>query len=123
MKALKRLAEGRDEWALPWPCVHEFFSVVTHPKIYSPPTPLDLALAQIEAICESPRVVFLAETSGYWEKLSELVRSGRVAGPRIHDARIAALCLFHGVEALWTADRDFDRFPALKRVNPLLGSP
>lgn len=30
---LIRLAEGRDPWAIPWPCVHEFFSIVTHPRI------------------------------------------------------------------------------------------
>jgi predicted nucleic acid-binding protein len=51
--------------------------------------------------------------------LRALVEPGRVAGPKIHDARIAALCLAHGVQALWTADRDFSRFPALQAVNPL----
>jgi predicted nucleic acid-binding protein len=44
---------------------------------------------------------------------------GRVAGPQVHDARVAALCLLHGVQELWTADRDFGRFPGLKVRNPL----
>jgi hypothetical protein len=38
----------------------------------------------------------------------------------VHDARIAALCLTNGVQALWTADRDFGRFPRLRAVNPLI---
>lgn len=37
----------------------------------------------------------------------------------MYDARIAALCLFHGVRVLWSADRDFPRFPELAVVNPL----
>jgi predicted nucleic acid-binding protein len=43
-----------------------------------------------------------------------------MAGPRVHDARIAALCLSHAVRELWTADRDFSAFPALRVRNPLL---
>jgi len=46
------------------------------------------------------------------------VTETKVAGPRIHDARIAAVCLAHGVTELWTADRDFSRFPALRTRNP-----
>jgi predicted nucleic acid-binding protein len=41
-------------------------------------------------------------------------------GPRIHDAHIAALCIQHSVDELWTADRDFSRFSALNTRNPLL---
>ena len=43
-----------------------------------------------------------------------------VSGPAVHDARIAALCLTHGVQALWAADRDLTRFPRLRSVNPLI---
>lgn len=35
---LVRLAEGRAPWAIPWPCIHEFLAIVTHPRIYNPPT-------------------------------------------------------------------------------------
>ena len=43
------LAEGHTPWAIPWSCVHEFLAIVTHPRIYAPPTPLSLALDQVEA--------------------------------------------------------------------------
>jgi uncharacterized protein len=64
---------------------------------------------------------FLAESPRYLEKLRELARAARVKGPRIHDARVAALCLHHGVAELWTADRDFSPFPRLQTRNPLAG--
>ncbi len=117
---LAELAEGRAAWAIPWPCLHEFLAIVTHPKIYSPPSPLEAALAQVEAWMESPSLVLLAETGGYWPGLRATLAAGRVAGPQVHDARIAALCDLHGIEELWTADRDFGRFPVLMVRNPLV---
>lgn len=119
---IRGLAEGRAVWAIPWPCVHEFLAIVTHPRIFSPPTPMAKALAQVDAWLASPSLIPLAETAGHWQRLSELVRSGRVRGPQIHDARIAALCLDHGVRELLTADRDFSRFPGLAARNPLVKS-
>lgn len=119
--ALTSLAEGQARWALPWPCVHEFFSIVTHPRVYSPPTSLDQALIQIDAWLESPSIEPIGEDLGYWGALRRLLAAGKVTGPRVHDARIAALCVQHGVRELWTADRDFGRFPELVVSNPLLG--
>lgn len=116
---LTRLAEGGRTWAIPWPCLHEFLAIVTHPRIYSPPTPLSLALEQVTCWLESPTLAPLAETEGYWKILSETVTHAKIRGPQIHDARIAALCLHHAVTELWTADRDFGRFKALRIRNPL----
>ena len=36
---LESLATGARAWAIPWPCAHEFFAVVTHPRIYKTATP------------------------------------------------------------------------------------
>jgi hypothetical protein len=44
---LAALAESRVAWAIPWPCLHEFLAIVTHPQIYNPPSPLPTALAQV----------------------------------------------------------------------------
>ena len=49
-----------------------------------------------------------------------LIANGQISGPKTHDAKIAALCLGHGVTELWTADRDFSRFPELSCRNPLV---
>jgi toxin-antitoxin system PIN domain toxin len=105
---------------IPWPCVHEFIAVVTHPKIFNPPSPLEDALTTIDQWLAAPLLSVLGELDGYWSVLAEVLRSSRVAGPRVHDARIAALCLQHGVRELWTMDRDFSRFAQLITKNPLL---
>jgi toxin-antitoxin system PIN domain toxin len=119
---LRSLAEGRAPWAIPWPCVHEFLAIVTHPRVYDPPTPIAAALEQVDAWMESPSLFLIGESVEYWASLRTLVESGRIAGPKVHDARIAALCLSHGADALWTADRDFSRFPELRAVNPFTGA-
>lgn len=117
---LKGLAEGKSAWAIPWPCIHEFLAIVTHPRIYKPPTPLAAALRQVDAWLESPSLALLGEADGYWPELRRLLESGRVSGPRVHDARVAAICRFHGVRELWSADRDFSRFPVMTVRNPLV---
>ncbi|PIV21020.1 MAG: VapC toxin family PIN domain ribonuclease [Deltaproteobacteria bacterium CG_4_8_14_3_um_filter_45_9] len=114
------LAEGPAAWAIPWPCIHEFLSIVTHPRIYTPPTPLEKAIDQVEAWLESPNLVLLSESEDYWPQLRSILQTGRVSGPQVHDARVAALCQQHGVSELWTIDRDFNRFPGLTVRNPLV---
>jgi hypothetical protein len=114
------LAEGVASWAIPWPCLHEFLAIVTHPRIYLPPTPLDHALEQVEAWLEAPTLVLLTETAAHWSTLRALLVAGRISGPLIHDGRVAALCRQHGVRELWSADRDFSRFAGLAVVNPLV---
>lgn len=118
--SLSALANGTARWAIPWPCVHEFISVVTHPKIYNPPTPLPIALDTIKIWIDSPMCVMLGEGPNYFPVLSNLSLNGKIAGPMIHDARIAAICLHNGVSELWTSDRDFSRFGALDTRNPLI---
>ena len=120
-QCLEPLAENSEPWAIPWPCFYEFFAIVTHPRIYRPATTIEDALAQIEALKSSPGLVTLSETGDYWPVLRGLLATSGVTGPTVHDARIAALCLHHGVTELWTADRDFSHFPSLKTRNPLLG--
>jgi hypothetical protein len=114
------LAEGSAAWAIPWPCIHEFLSIVTHPRIYAPPTPLEKAIDQVEAWLESPNLVLLSESEDYWPQLRSILQTGRISGPQVHDARVAALCQQHGVSELWTIDRDFNRFPGLTVRNPLV---
>lgn len=118
--AISGLAEGTAPWAIPWPCAHEFLAVVTRQGIYSPPSSLQEAQAQMAAWMESPTLVMLSEGDGYWDTLTAVLRKSRVDGARVHDARIAALCLHHHIKELWTADRDFSRFAVLSTRNPLV---
>jgi toxin-antitoxin system PIN domain toxin len=118
-RCIEDLANARAPWAIPWPCLHEFLAVVTHPRIFMPPSTLDAALEQVTAWLESPSLVLLTEGPSYFSKLSALLTKGRVVGPRVHDARIAAICAEHEVTELLTADRDFSRFPSVTTRNPL----
>ncbi len=119
-RCVDRLASAPDSWALPWPCLHEFLAVATHPRALQTPSTLAEATGQVEAWMESPSLILLSESAQYWSALQPLLTRGRISGPRVHDARIAALCLGHGVHEIWSADRDFERFPELKVINPLL---
>ena len=119
---LKQLAESGFDWAIPWPCIHEFISVVTHPKIYKTPSSNDQVIQQIEIWMESPTLRLLGEGDHYWNKLRTFVCLEKVKGSIIHDARIAAICLESGVTSLWTADRDFSMFPGVRIQNPLNGA-
>ncbi len=116
---VRELAEGAASWALPWPCLHEFLAIVTHERIFSPPTTLPKALKQVAAWLESPTLVVLSESAGYWDVLARVVERAKITGPRVHDGRVAALCIHHGVRELLSADRDFTRFGDLKTRNPL----
>jgi hypothetical protein len=116
------LAEGSSNWAIPWPCLHEFLAIVTHSRIYVPPTPLERATEQVDAWLGSPTVALLTESATHWATLRAMLSEGRISGPRVHDARVAALCRQHGVRQLWSADRDFSRFAGFSVVNPLIDS-
>lgn len=117
--ALHGLVASGSPFAVPWPVVHEFLAVVTHPRIYAPPSPTSAATAAMGALARLPQAHLLAESADHLAVLERLMRPG-VVGPKVHDARIAAICLAQGVRELWSADRDFGWFPELKVVNPLI---
>ena len=121
--AVARVAESGAPWTIPAPCLHEFIAIVTHPRIYRPPTPLPAVVLQVDAWFESPSLVIISESEGYWERLRSTLLSSQVVGGQVHDARVAALCLHHRVRELWSADRDFSRFAELKLRNPLIDPP
>jgi toxin-antitoxin system PIN domain toxin len=118
--ALADLGRRDLPWAVPWPCVHEFLSVVTGPRMPDP-TPPDEALAAIAALVTLPTVQLLGEARRHLDLLAELVGPNGPRGARVHDAKVAAICLGHGVDELWTADRDYSYFPRLRTRNPLVG--
>lgn len=123
-EVLRKLAEGSLRWAIPWPCVYEFFSVATNPRIWkATASSADQAWRQIDAWTASPSASLLAETEDFRSLLERFARRPRVRGPIIHDARVAAICVAHGVEELLTADRDFSLFPEVPVRNPLPAAP
>jgi toxin-antitoxin system PIN domain toxin len=119
-RALRGVADEGQTWGIPWPCLGEFFAIATNPRIYEPSSTVTEAVEQIDIWLESPTVVLLGETVGTWPLLRNLLVTANVVGPMAYDARIAVLCVAHGVRELWTADRDYGRFPGLRTRNPLV---
>ncbi|MEX0691116.1 MAG: TA system VapC family ribonuclease toxin [Gemmatimonadales bacterium] len=120
---LSQLATGDDPWAIPWPCVYEFLRVVTHPRIFHPPSPLEPTVDTLQALFASPSLHLLGNGLlhvGHWR---QCMIEGRAVGRMAHDAHIAALALEHGVRELWTRDRDFRRFPGLRVRDPFANPP
>lgn len=115
---LAGLSTGAEPWALPWPCIYEFLRVVTHPRVFHPPTPVHAALEAIKLLLDSPSVVVLSEGGRHHAILSDLLSRSPVAGNLLHDAHIAALLIEHGIEEILTNDEDFRRFPKLRVTNP-----
>ena len=119
---VKELAEDPAPWMIPQPCLHEFLAIVTHPRIYNPPSSAAAALDQVGNWLESPSLILQGESSRHWRTLTDVIGRAKIVGPAIHDGRIAAICLDHGVRVLWTADRDFSRFAGLRVENPLVNA-
>jgi predicted nucleic acid-binding protein len=94
--------------------------VVTNPRIFKTPTSTQTAITVVSELGSEQRARLLAESQRHLEILSRLCLSANIASSNIHDARIAAICIGHGVSELWTADHDFGYFPELKTANPLV---
>ncbi len=113
---LYELAEGDVPWGVPVFCVGEFLRVVTHLRLFNPPTPLAEAIGAINAILESPSVRLLLPGQRFWTLLERATRQAQVTGNLVFDAQIVALCLEHGADTLISEDRDFTRFDGITVV-------
>jgi toxin-antitoxin system PIN domain toxin len=108
---LKRLAEGTESWAIPWPCLHEFFSIVTNTKIFgTSASTSSQAIEQIRSWLESPSMLALEENEHYATTFLRMAEIAKVKGPLVHDLRILSICDVHDVDVLFTFDRDFSKF-------------
>lgn len=90
-----------------------FVRVVTHPRIFNDPTPLERALAFVDALRASPSVLPVEPGPRHWELFATLCRDGGATGNRVPDASIAATVIEAGA-TLVTADRGMRRYPGLR---------
>lgn len=94
-----------------------FLRVVTHRRIFAPPTPLEGALEFAEALRSQPNCIVLAPGDRHWSIFTRLCREGDARGNLVPDAYLAALAIESGSE-LVTTDRDFARFEDLDWRTP-----
>jgi uncharacterized protein len=92
--------------------------VLTHPKVFNPPTPLNEAMSFARSLLAHPRVAALRPGSGHWRIFAQLCEVTHATGNRIPDAFHAALAIEHGC-AWITLDRGFSAYPGLRFQNLL----
>ncbi len=97
-----------------------FLRIVTHPKVFKDPTPLDAALGFVDQIKARPNCVVVTPGERHWSIFESLLRATEAKGNLIPDAYLAALAIEHGADWV-TTDRDYARFPGLRLRYPFQG--
>ena len=111
---LVRLAEGTEPWALPVFCLTEFMRVVTHRRVFNPPSTVSQAMDFINRIVAAPTCHVALPGADFLRYLETTVHKADARGNLMFNAQIAALCREHGIAAILTNDRDFERFDKLQ---------
>lgn len=101
-----------------WVSVWAFLRISTNPRAFELPLSPAEAVAAVSSWLEQPVAGILEPGERHMEVLTRLIADGQASGPLIMDAALAAIAIEHGA-TLYTADRDFARFPGLDWINPL----
>ncbi len=112
-RELIALAEGAAHWGLPIFCAAEFLRVVTHRRVFRPPSTLERAVDFLNGVVASPSCRVVLPGAGFLDLLTATSRAADARGNLLFDAQIVALCREHGISTLLTNDRDFERFSGL----------
>jgi len=115
---VERIFSGFDVVGLPWPAISAFLRFMTNRRLPGTRFTLEQAATIVDGWLEQPNVRLLAPGDQHWPMLRRMLVEGQASGPLVSDAVIAALTIEYGA-VLYTADRDFARFPGLKWKNPL----
>jgi toxin-antitoxin system PIN domain toxin len=92
--------------------------VLTHPRVFVPPSPPGIARAYVGALRATPNAVLVAPGARHWELFIGLLEMSGAIGNLVSDAWHAALAIEHGCEFV-TDDTDFSRFPGLRWRRPV----
>ena len=117
---LEQLLAGPEPFAVADLVLSGFLRVVTHPRIFDPPTDLELALRFVETVRESADCVVVAPGPKHGSIFARLVRESGCRGNLIPDAFLAAIAIESGCTWI-TTDRDYSRFAGLNWRHPLDG--
>lgn len=100
-----------------WVALLAFVRIATHRAIFTNPMSHDDAMAQVRDWLASPSAQVLSPTARHTDVLDSLLRQVNVGGNLVNDAHLAALAIEHTAD-LVSFDRDFDRFPGVRRIQP-----
>lgn len=110
---------GAEVVGLPWTVMHAFLRIATSRAILPRPYSMDEAVEVVDEWLGAGDVRILEPGPRYWTVLKQVISAGQVRGAMVTDADLAALSIEHGA-TLYSADRDFRRFPGLRLINPLV---
>ncbi|CAN5837842.1 type II toxin-antitoxin system VapC family toxin [soil metagenome] len=113
-KLLVKLAAGPEIAYLFWPVLMSYLRIATHPTIFGNPLNTDEAMSNVGALVGLPHVRCPGEEAGIWEIYNSIAANQSIRGNLVPDAHLFALMRQHGVETIWSQDRDFRRFDGIK---------
>ena len=114
---LESLLSGDSSFGISELVLSGFLRVVTHPRVFDPPSPLGHALEFTEVLRSQPNCIPVTPGPRHWEIFARLCRESEARGNLVPDAYLAALAIESGCEWV-TTDRDFSRFPGLRWKTP-----
>lgn len=115
---LTNLATGAEPFGMSERVLAGVIRIVTNPRIFKAPTPLETALAFVSELLQRPNAVRLRPGQRHFDIFRQLCQQTGASGKLVADAHHAALALEHGCEWV-TTDADFGRFPGLRVRHPL----
>jgi len=118
---LEAVLSGPELVRFAWITVWGFLRISTNPRVFERPLTVVEAERVVASWLTQTSVGILEPSERHWTILQELMRESQTTGPLIMDAALAAIALEHGA-ILYTTDRDFSRFPALRWINPLVSA-
>jgi uncharacterized protein len=118
IRFLEQRGSDPDLLCIAWTTLMAFLRISTHPRIFAHPLSPGDALGNVESLLSLRRVRVLAEDEGFLETYRQVTAHVAVRGNQVPDAHLAALLRQHGVQRLYTVDRDFRRFDFLEVSDP-----
>ena len=115
---LEDLAASEAPFGLVDPVLTGFLRVVTHPRVFDPPSPIHHALRFVEELRARPNATTISPGPRHAGVFTGLCRDAGVKGNLVAAAYLAALAIESGSEWV-TTDRGFARFPGLRWRHPL----
>ena len=117
---LEALVNSDQAYSLSDLVLSSFIRVVTHPRVFSPPSTTSQALTFVQELRTQPNCVVVMPGERHWDIFCRLCQEAEVKGNLVPDAYLAALAIESGSEWI-TTDRDYSRFPGLQFRHPLHG--
>jgi len=117
--AVRAALDDSRGWGICLPSISEFWSIVTHPRMPGGPSTPSVVTRFFHYLITEGHGNIWTPGPGFGQRLMRWATSLKVRGKRIFDLQIAVIALEHGVQEIWTHDRNFTSVPGVKVRDPL----